>query len=84
MGILKAVDIQYIINCHGIQCDAEIAHSVIRSIARVIERQSVESERIRSISFALECAGMHPIDSTRWAIILLDEMDKGMELESPD
>lgn len=84
MATFKAVDIQYIINCHGVQCDNKSAHSVIRSIAHAIERQSVESERIRSISFALECAGMHPIDSTRWAIILLDEVNLGMKLEVPD
>ena len=67
---LQLHDVKYILRSFGLRMDN--ATYVLSAIDRAFTR-TTKAEAIKEIAFAFDCEGLHIIEATRFACIVVDE-----------
>ena len=67
---LQLHDVEYILRSFGLSVDG--AQHVLSAIDRAFTR-TTKAEAIKEIAFAFDCEGLHIIEATRFACIVVDE-----------
>ena len=67
---LQLHDVKYILRSFGLRMDN--ATYVLSDIDRAFTR-TTKAEAIKEIAFAFDCEGLHIIEATRFACIVVDE-----------